>query len=160
MLNIDLNKPELLTRETLGAVVFVAAGLYWFYCGNWFLGLSGILLGLSLGFLYKGLGFDLAGKRYRVYSGLFQWRFGTWQSLPPIAGVTVKYFSELITSGERGHVRTDKAGYYILMLSVSQSSQGIILQEFPMSQRDYVIKLGEQIASTFNVPMHSFLPSL
>lgn len=160
MINIDLNKPALLTRETIAAAVFAAAGLYWFYCGNWFLGLSGLLLGICLGFLYKGLGFDLVGKRYRVYTGIFQWRFGTWQSLPIIVGVTVKYFSELTTSGKSGRIRTDKIGYYVLMLSVYQSPQGIILQEFPLNQRDYVVELGEQIASAFSVPIHSFLPPL
>ena len=75
---------------------------------------------MSLGFVYKGLGFDLVGKRYRTYVGFFQWCFGTWQSLPVIVGVTVKYFSELATSGKPGRIRTDKVGYYILMLSVQR----------------------------------------
>ena len=54
-------------------------------------------------------------------------------------------------------MRTDKIGYYILMLSVQQSSMGIILQEFPLNQQEYVMELGEQIASAFRVPIHSFL---
>ena len=91
---------------------------------------------MSLGFVYKGLGFDLVGKRYRTYVGFFQWRFGTWQSLPVIMGVTVKHFSELATSGKPGRVRTDKVGYHVLMLSVQQSSMGIILQEFPLNQKN------------------------
>ena len=156
-MNIDLNKPVLLTKETLAAAIFAAAGLYWLYCGSWFLGLSGLLLGVSLGFVYKGLGFDLIDKRYRIYIGFFQWRFGTWQSLPVIVGVTVKYFSELATSGKPGRMRTDKVGCYILMLSVQQSSMGIILQEFPLNQQEYVMGLGEQIASAFRAPIHSFL---
>lgn len=158
-MNIDLNKPELLTRETIAAAVFAAAGVYWMYCGNWFLGLFGLLLGVCLGFMYKGLGFDLVGNRYRIYTGLFKWRFGAWHSLPGIAGVTVKYFSELVSSGKPGRMRTDKSGYYVLMLSVKQSSQGIILQEFPLNQREYVVDLGNQIASAFGVPIHTFLPN-
>ena len=159
MVNIDLNKPTLLTRETIGAVAFAAAGLYWFNRGNLVLGLIGLMLGFCLGFMYKGLCFDITGRRYRIYTGLFHWRFGNWQALPVIAGVTVKYFSELVTSGKPGRMRSDKVGYYVLMLSVHQSHQGIILQEFLLNQREYAIELGEQIASAFNVPIHTFLPS-
>ena len=34
---------------------------------------------------------------------------------------------------------------------------GIILQEFPLNQKKYVMELGEQIASAFRVPIHLFL---
>jgi len=159
-MNIDLNKPVLLTRETLIAAVFAAAGMYWVYCGNWFFGVTGILLGLSMGFMYKGMGFDIAGNRYRIYTGFFRWRFGTWQPLPSIVGVTVKDFSKNATSGEPGGMRADKIGYCVLMLSVRNSSQGVILQKFPLSQWDYAMALGAQIARAFRVPIHSFLSSL
>ncbi|WP_210517148.1 hypothetical protein [Hymenobacter terricola] len=120
-MDIALNAPKLLTRESLLAAAFAAAGIYWFYCGNWLLGILGLLLSLSLGFLYKGLGFDLVARRYRVYTGLFKWKFGEWKALPALSGVTVKYFSELITTGEEGRMRTDKIGEYVLMLSVTGS---------------------------------------
>ena len=157
MNNIDLNKPHLLTRESVGAVFFAAAGIYFLSNGGWFLGCSGLLLAVSIGFLYKGLGFDLPGKRYRVYTGLFNWRFGTWEVLPPISGVTVKYFSEFVTSGKPGRMRTDQVGYYVLMLSVINAQQGIILQRFGLNQKEYVVEIGEKIAEVFQVTVAIFL---
>lgn len=156
MINIDLHKPKLLTRESLVAVVFAAAGIYWFTCGNWLLGLFGLLLALSAGFLYKGLGFDLDARCYRVYTGLFKWKFGAWEHLPTICGVTIKYFSVLSTSGRQGRMRTDKIGEYILILSVSGSIQGIVLQRFSLNQKEYALALGNQIAQFMQVPLATF----
>ena len=155
-MNIDLNKPHLFTRESVVAVVFAAAGIYFLCNHGWFLGCSGVLLAVSLAFLYKGLGFDLSGKRYRVYTGLFDWRFGTWEVLPPISGVTVKYFSELVTSGKAGRMRTDQVGYYVLMLSVVDSPQGLILQRFGLNQKEYALELSEQIANIFQVQVATY----
>lgn len=157
MENFDLNKPELLTKESLVALFFATAGIYWFSCDSWGLGIISLVLAASLGFMYKGIGFDLPRQRYRIYTGLFQWRFGSWQRLPKVIGVTVKYFSELTTSGKPGRMRTDKIGYFVLMLSIYESSQGIILQEFQLNQEEYMMTLGKEIAQTFNVPLNSFL---
>jgi hypothetical protein len=157
MTNIDINSPKFLTRETLAAIVFAAAGSYWIYCNNLFTGLFGLLLGVSLGFMYKGISFDLPGKRYRIYTGLFQFRFGTWEILPSITGVTIKYFSEIITSGKPGRMRDDKIGHYILMLSRSNSSQGIILQRFSLDEEGYAIMLGQKISEVFQVPLATYL---
>ena len=156
-MNIYLNTPQIMSKESLGAACFAASGIYLLQRGGWFLGCSGLLLGVSLGFMYKGIGFDLPGKRYRVYTGLFQWRFGTWAFLPPVSGVTVKYFSELVTSGKPGRMRTDKADYYVLMLSVTNSSQGIIIQRFNLDQKEYALSLAEQIADILDVSIATFL---
>ena len=153
MKNIDINRPIFLTRETMAAIVFAAAGCYWIYNGDWPIGLLGLLLGTSLGFMYKGIGFDLSGKRYRIYTGLFQFRFGTWANLPPISGVTLKRFSEIHTSGEPGRMREDKFTKFILMLSVSNSREGVILQKFNSNAKDYAIEIGEQVAEIFNVQL-------
>ena len=158
MTNIDINSPRLITRESFAAVVFAAAGIYWFSPGNWLYGLAGLILGLILGFLYKGFGFDLSAKRYRVYTGLFQWRFGGWEPLPSVVGVTVKYFSQLTTSGEPGRLRTDKSGEYILMLSIENSANGVILQRFGSNQAEYALELGKRVANVFDVRLTSFLP--
>ena len=156
-MNLDLDGPHLLTRESIVAVVFAAAGIYFLRNGGWFLGCGGLLLAVSRGFLYKGMDFDLPGKRYRLYTGLFNWRFGTWNILPSISGVTVKYFSELYTSGKPGRIRTDQVEYYVLMLSVVNLREGIILQRFGLNQKEYALTLSGQIADVFKVPLTIFL---
>lgn len=157
MQNFDLNRPTLLTRETMAASIFAAAGCYWLYWKNWLLGIIGLLLGASLGFLYKGIGFDLPNQRYRIYTGLFQFRFGRWTTLPAVVGVTIKYFSELVDCGDEGVVRNEKIGCYILMLSVEHASNGIILQRFGLNRKKYVIKLGQIISDLLDVPLATFL---
>ena len=108
--------------------------------------------------MYKGLGFDLIAKRYRSYTGLFGMRIGNWETLPrEIVGVTLKYFSEIVTSGKPGRIRQDKVGHYVLMLSVYQSPNGIILQRFGLNEKEYAIEVGEEIAGTWQVPLTVFL---
>ena len=157
MVTVDINPPRLLTRETLAAVVFAAAGGYWIYCGNWLTGLLGLFIGLTMDFMDKGIAFDLSRKRYKNYSGLLGLKLGTWEALPAVSGITIKYFSEIVTSGKPGRIRQDKAGHYVLMLSISHSATGLILERFAVDEENYVIMLGEKISAIFNVPLFKSL---
>ncbi len=158
-MNIDLNKPQFLTQSTIGALVFAGTGMYWAYCSDWLLAGCGIVLGICMGFMYKGIGIDLPGKRYRTYTGFFNYRHGAWEPLPAVSGVTVKYFSELVvtSTGRAGAVRTDADQHYILMLSVANSPVGLVLQRFKLNERDNALVLSNRIAEILQVPLYSFL---
>ena len=77
----------------------------------------------------KGIEIDLESRHYRSFTSLFGFRAGDWEKLPLVQHITMKYFSDLVTSGKEGRMRTDQHKRYIVMFSVLGSSQGVILQD-------------------------------
>ena len=108
-------------------------------------------------FLHEGIDFDLDCKRYRLYTGLHRWKIGAWKQMPTIVGVTIKYFSELVTTEDETGLRTDKNARLILMLSVANSSQGIIIQQFDLTEKKFALITGERIAAILRVPLAPFM---
>ena len=108
-------------------------------------------------FLHEGIDFDLDCKRYRLYTGLHRWKFGAWKQMPAIVGVTIKYFSELVTTENETGLRTDKNARLILMLSVTDSSQGIIIQQFDLTEKKFALTTGARIAAILQVPLATFV---
>ena len=78
-------------------------------------------------FLHEGIDFNFHFKRYHLYTDLHRWKIGAWKQMPTIVGVTIKYFSDFVTTEDETGLRTDKNARLILMLSVANSSQGIII---------------------------------
>ena len=109
------------------------------------------------GFLYEGVDFDLNYRRYRLYTGLYKWKIGAWTQLPTIAGITIKYFSDLVTTQDETGVSKDKNARLILMLSVANSSQGIIIQQFGLTEKEHALIMGARIAAIFQVPLATFI---
>ena len=109
------------------------------------------------GFLHEGIDFDLDCKRYRLYTGLYRWKIGAWKQMPIICGVTIKYFSELVTTEDDTGLRTDKNARLILMLSVANSPQGIIIQQFDLTEKKHALITGARIAEALQVPLATFI---
>ena len=108
-------------------------------------------------FLHEGIDFDLDCKRYRLYTGLHRWKIGAWKQMPTIVGVAIKYFLELVTTEDETGLRTDKNARLILMLSVANSSQGIIIQQFDLTEKKFALTTGAQIAAILRVPLAPFM---
>ena len=108
-------------------------------------------------FLHEGTDFDLDCKRYRLYTGLHRWKIGAWKQMPTIVGVAIKYFLEPVTTEDETGLRTDKKARLILMLSVANSSQGIIIQQFELTEKKFALTTGERIAAILRVPLAPFM---
>ena len=112
-----------------------------------------------------GMEFSADNHSFRDYYSLLGWRFGRWESLPPIVGVTVKYFSEMEGGGSgryswgiwnnapRSH------GMLIVMLSVQNKSTGIIIANFSTDAVNNALDFSHGIAENFGVPVNTFLPA-
>ena len=77
--------------------------------------------------------------------------------MPTIVGVTIKYFSELIITENETGLRTDKNARLVLMLSVADSSQGIIIQQFGLTEKKLALTTGARIAAILQVPLATFM---
>ncbi|TGD79731.1 hypothetical protein [Hymenobacter wooponensis] len=97
----------------------------------------------------KGIELDLGSRQYRLFTSLFGFRAGDWEKLPLVQHITMKYFSDLVTSGKECRIRTDQHKRYIVMFSVSGSSQGVILQD--TLSYDTASSLTKFLAESLNV---------
>jgi hypothetical protein len=103
---------------------------------------------------YEGFTLELPTQRYRRYTWVAGLRFGTWHSLPAIAGVKVRYVEKRhtlpltqepvsvgLTATERG---------WQVLLQVDQSAVGIIAAQTGKEK-------AEQIATTLATLLHTGL---
>jgi hypothetical protein len=130
-----------------------------------------ILLALLLAGLVAGLGrqgTDLSADHrfYRYYFGLLGWRWGRWQPLPPVVGVTLKFYTE-VSRGNAGNGpaswgiwNTSNVHYekLVLLLSLQNSTEGLVLREFSSTELTEARQVAQEVASSFgNVPVHEYL---
>jgi hypothetical protein len=74
---------------------------------------------------------DKLGQNYQRFTSLLGMRFGEWNTLPPVTGVMMKYFSETPIAGRRGWQVQNPLGYAIVMLSTQATNhQGVIVHKF------------------------------
>ena len=124
-------------------------------------GLFGCVL---VGLIRAGMDFSADNRLYREYYMLFGRRFGRWQPLPVIVGVTLKYFSEVVTvnSGNNWkvwHNGPNRIGKLVVMLSVKNTATGIILSYFSLDDVNQASDFAHEIAEKFGVPVNIFLPT-
>ena len=123
------------------------------------------LVGCLLLILTKaGMEFSADHRAVREYYSLFGWRFGRWQSLPPIVGVTVKYFSEIVspTPGRYSWgIWNDAPRHYaklVVLLSVKNNPVGMVVGNFSLNEATEALDFARVMAEGFAVPVHTFLP--
>jgi len=123
------------------------------------------LVGCLLLILTKaGMEFSADHRAVREYYSLFGWRFGRWQSLPPIVGVTVKYFSEIVspTPGRYSWgIWNDAPWHYaklVVLLSVKNNPVGMVVGNFSLNEATEALDFARVMAEGFAVPVHTFLP--
>jgi hypothetical protein len=111
------------------ASLLAIGGLFVLYHGFVFHGCIGVGVALLFGTTQKGVELDIQAQRYRFFTLIIGFRIGSWEPLPNIQRVVMKYYSDLVTHGRPGRMRTDSDRRYIVMLSVPNSTQGIIIHE-------------------------------
>lgn len=123
------------------------------------------LVGCLLLILTKaGMEFSADHRAVPEYYSLFGWRFGRWQSLPPIVGVTVKYFSEIVspTPGRYSWgIWNDAPWHYaklVVLLSVKNNPVGMVVGNFSLNEATEALDFARVMAEGFAVPVHTFLP--
>ena len=123
------------------------------------LALGGCLL---ITLIKAGIEFSADYRSYREYYSLFGMRFGAWKRHPSIVGVTIKYFSETASTKSHKYSWNDTPAQHkklIVMLSVENKSDGIIIGDFSLNDVNSAIDFAHDIAEGFGVPVHLFLPS-
>jgi hypothetical protein len=124
----------------------------------------GLVLWLIAIISYSGLEFSNGGGYMRNYYGLFGYKIGAWEKLPPITGVTIKQFSKIdddnseYSAGIWG-ATSQRQQELIVMLSAQNSPNGIIVARFPISNTEEAIKFAQDTAEHFSVPVNNYLPT-
>ena len=129
------------------------------------IGGSFALIGCLLIVLTKdGMEFSADCRSFRDYYSLFGWRFGRWEQLPFIVGVTVKYFSETASATPGRYswgIWNDSPRHcekLVVMLSVINKPIGIVIGNFSLDDVNEAMSFAHNIAEGFVVPVHTFLP--
>lgn len=159
-----------LIRTELSPIAYgIPIGLFFFLVGlkiEFFVSAGiGFLICLIIGHGSSGLEVSADRRSMRKYYVLLGVQIGgRWEKLPSIIGVTLKYFSEITHSSSNYKtwgVWKDSSKRYeeiIVMLSVHNSSTGIILSRFPTSYLEQSTAFAHDIAEIFDVPVNKYLP--
>jgi hypothetical protein len=83
----------------------------------------GLTAAISLG--VTKLELDVPGRQFRLGTHVFGLPFCRWQPLPAAQRVVIRYFSELTVDNEDGAEQRNVK--YIVLLSVPNSAQGVVL---------------------------------
>ena len=89
---------------------------------------------------------DVPQRRYRRFVRLFGFTYGRWEPLPDIAGVVVKYYSEYETANRRQWQVESARASYVLMLSVRDSAQGLVIKKFAFRHKEAALQLARDVA--------------
>jgi hypothetical protein len=85
---------------------------------------------------------------------------GRWQLLPPVIGITVKYYSSITrvrAKYNQGSTRY-RSEEVVVMLSVKGSTTGFIIGRFATDEVNTAIDLAYDTATGFRVPVNMYLP--
>ena len=124
------------------------------------LGLAAWLLS-SRGYAGKELTTDFA--QVRDYYDLLGWRFGRWQKLPVIVGVTLKRYSVLQSDRPAAmgwgswQNATRRVEELVIMLSVQDSRQGLIVGRTAVAELTATTEAAQRLAAHLGVPLNCYL---
>ena len=132
---------------------------------NWLAGAAGILLVAGLSSLYTGLEISADRRHRRDYWGLLGRRFGRWQPLPPVVGITLKYHSTVAKAGRPSALSwgiwkpaSRRHQELVLMLSLSKQPTGLIVGRYDLDDVNAAIDFAHELAEYFDVPVNQYLP--
>ena len=124
-----------------------------------------LLSGLVAGLGRQGTELSPDNRFYRSYFELLSWRFGQWQPLPPVVGITLKFFTE-VTRGNAGNGAAswgvwDTSGVryqkLVLLLSLQNSTTGLVINEFSADELPQARQAAQEAATRFGVPVREYL---
>lgn len=141
----------------LGLVVFGTSG--------WLVGAAGLLLLAGLSSIYTGLEISDDRQRSRDYRGLLSWRFGRWRPLPPVVGITLKYYATRAKAGRPSAISwgvwkpaSRRHEELVLMLSLQNRLTGLIIGRCALDDVNEAIDFAHELAEYFDVPVRQYLP--
>ena len=125
-----------------------------------------LVAGLLTWFTQAGVEVRPAPRALRAYYALFGRRWGRWQPLPPIVGVTVKYFSERVpftpgkySWGVWNNPPPRRDEQLVVLLSVQNNPVGVVIGHFAVDDDTGAVAFARGLADDLAVPVHTFLPS-
>jgi hypothetical protein len=112
-----------------------------------------------------GVEVDIKRGVQRTFYSILGNSVGSWKPLPPVIGVTLKYFSAIsrnATPSARNSwgiwKDSDKRNEEIIvMLSITGSSTGITLQTFPIDGLSVAVDFAQDLADQLGVPLNTYL---
>jgi len=132
---------------------------------NWVASSIGLVVYLLFSSVQTGLEISADMRQSRDYLALVRWRFGSWQPLPPVVGVTLKYYSTLekastssATSWGVWNNPQRRHEEIIVMLSLQHSASGLIVAHFGADDVNAAIDFMHDTADRLRVPVHQYLP--
>lgn len=118
-------------------------------------------------FVHWGTEVDTLRRLQRTYYTVLGLSFGRWKPLPPIVGVTLKYFSSVSHNPTpssstswgiwKDNFKRDEE--VIIMLSIVQSSTGIIIRTVPIVELEAALEYAQSLAHQLGVPLNTYLPA-
>ena len=133
---------------------------------GWLAGLVCLGVGLGLSSWGAGIEFSPDLQRYRHYFALRRWRFGRWQPLRPVVGITLKYHSTVTKGSALGSANKyawqsspSRHEQLIVLLSQQGSATGIILAYYSLDAVNEAIDFAHELADRFQVPVNQYLPA-
>ena len=117
---------------------------------------------VSFSFLGKEISADHT--KIRDYYSMVGYRFGSWQQMPVVVGIIVKYFSALDSrlpaslSWGNWQNTTKRLEELVIMLSVQGARQGVIVGRASVDNLGQVREFAKRLAASLGVPVSMFLP--
>lgn len=145
----------------------VALSVVFLFLGapSWLAALLCLAVWLIVSFSYSGKEISADYTEIRNYYSLVGCRFGLWQPMPDVVGITVKYFSALDSampasmSWGSWQNSTKRLEELVIMLSVRSSRQGIIIGRASVDSRRQIQAAAQHLADALAVPLHTYGPS-
>jgi hypothetical protein len=112
---------------------------------------------------YTGVELSADRHQFRSYYGLLGLKIGRWQPLPPVVGVTLKYYSKIQRSNSRYSrgilgAAARRAEELVVLLSVRNSATGIIVGRFSLDDVNPAIDFAHDLADELDVGVNMYLP--
>jgi len=97
----------------------------------------------------KGLDVDIRACNYRLFTFLAGYKLGDWERIPEVQSVVMKYYSDFVTPSRARRAPINQGPRYIIMFSVADSSQGVIV--YQTAKYEAAKHLTESLAQTMDV---------
>jgi predicted Abi (CAAX) family protease len=117
------------SSNTTRAVGIIILGALSLYIGSTINAAFCFVVGILLLISTKGIELDTTAHKHRLFTALAGFKIGSWKRTPDVQGIIMKCFSDSATSSNAAYGKNQPGQRYIVMFSVPESSQGIIVHQ-------------------------------